>query len=520
MKHRRRARAAARGHDGHDPRDLAVGDRQPLRVARARARTTRRRSPTAARSRADDTQRAGRPRPALQHARPEDAHGPAEGDPGPGRPTTAGKAPRGAPSRCEYLSPALTTTSRLTERAGRRRRGLRALLVDTSTADGGDRRAPRRPGASWWATRTPRPRAIGDENVALVARAGPAAGHAAQGQHHVREPARDARRPGPAGGRVQAGHARTWRRSSRACARWSRDARPTVRDLRMLIRTPRQEQRPDRADGEAAAARAADLAPSSRARSGRSTARRSSSTRCASTRPTWPAGSPSSARAPRPTTPTATTRASSRSSARSASTTADRPADADARRASASTASSPPVRRCPGGAMQPPPDGSAPFVVDGLRSRRRATGPTDAAPAHSPRRWCVALPVLRRARRRRRRRRRRGYEVRAIFDNVAAAVPGRGREGRRGEGRRDRVDGRDRRQEGGGGAADRRRPLHALPRRRAVHGPAAVADRREVRGVRSRAPPSRPELARSTTATARASTCCRSSARARRWTST
>ena len=68
-------RAASRGHHGDRPRDLALGDRQPLRLDLARARTPSPSSPTAATIAADRTTVAGRPRPALQHARRADPDG-------------------------------------------------------------------------------------------------------------------------------------------------------------------------------------------------------------------------------------------------------------------------------------------------------------------------------------------------------------------------------------------------------------------------------------------------------------
>ncbi len=132
---------------------------------------------------------------------------------------------------------------------------------------------------------------------------------------------------------------------------------------------------------------------------------------------------------------------------------------------------------------------------------------------------CAVLPVVLLVGPRRRRRRLRLHGARDLRQRRRRGA-GRGREGGRRQGRRDRVDGRDRRQEGRRGPAHRRRPLHAVPQGREVRRPPAVADRREVRGVRAghrrRARSSR----RSRTATARASTCCRWRAPARPSTST
>ena len=80
-------------------------------------------------------------------------------------------------------------------------------------------------------------------------------------------------------------------------------------------------------------------------------------------------------------------------------------------------------------------------------------------------------------------RRARNYQVRAIFDDVARGA-GRGREDRRREGGQDRVDRRDAGQQGGRDRCTSTRPASRPSTRRALHDPAAVADRREVRRVR------------------------------------
>ena len=56
-----------------------------------------------------------------------------------------------------------------------------------------------------------------------------------RGEHDVREPARDARRPRRAGRRVQARDQGPRPVPAPSCARSSRDARPTIRDLRRLV---------------------------------------------------------------------------------------------------------------------------------------------------------------------------------------------------------------------------------------------------------------------------------------------
>ena len=127
--------AAARGHEGHDPGDVAVGDRQPLRRAHAGARTTRRRSTRAGSIDGRRDLGAGRPRPALQHARPGHARRPAEVHHR-ARPTsTTGKSAKAAEA-LKYLSPALNTTSRLTKELIADDAVFERFLIDTSKAVG------------------------------------------------------------------------------------------------------------------------------------------------------------------------------------------------------------------------------------------------------------------------------------------------------------------------------------------------------------------------------------------------
>ena len=151
------------------------------------------------------------------------------------------------------------------------------------------------------------------------------------------------------------------------------DLRPTIADLRDLIRLPGADN--DLTELTAAQPRLAELtARCSRARSGRSTARSRWSRTPASTRPTSPAGSRSSVRWRRTTTQTATTRALCRSSARPAGTRTTR--SPRCRRSSAREG----FRRgilhyCPGGAVQPPPDGSAPVPAEGCNPSDSPTGP-------------------------------------------------------------------------------------------------------------------------------------------------
>ena len=201
----RRVRAAARGH-----------------AARRSARTRCRASPTATsrsssgpndargdrgrrRDPADDATRAGGPRPALQHARPGHARGPPEDRPGLGATQVDGKVRGGQrePSLPQPGAVHLVRSSRASSSATARRSS-----ASSATPRGRGARSPS--GATTsprsWATPTP-PRARSATRTWRSARAlGPAAGHAAQRQHDVREPARDARRPRRARGRVEAGH--------------------------------------------------------------------------------------------------------------------------------------------------------------------------------------------------------------------------------------------------------------------------------------------------------------------------
>ncbi len=132
--------------------------------------------------------------------------------------------------------------------AGARPAGARALPEGRRRP-----RCPRSPSAATTSTSlvgntNSAMRAIGDESVVAPAGARAAAGHAAQGQHDLREPALHARRPRPARRRVEAGHEASSRRSSARCARsWPRRG-PRSPTCATLIRAPGPEQRPDRAD--------------------------------------------------------------------------------------------------------------------------------------------------------------------------------------------------------------------------------------------------------------------------------
>ena len=153
--------------------------------------------------------------------------------------------------------------------------------------------------------------------------------------------------------------------------------------------------------------------------------------------------------------------------------------------------------RCPGGATQPPPDGSAPW--------RDTDGSVDCDPRHGaprPMRRIFAIAVVLGVGRRRRScsasarptTPARGYEVRAIFDNVSGAVEGEDVKIAGAKvGEIDELDVTPDKKavvvleiDGAG--------LRAVPRGRPLHDPAAVADRREVRRVRPGHAPTQPEL--------------------------
>ena len=195
-------RRCARAPQAVDPPDLAVGHRQPLHRADARAQlgegARRRRD---ARRRLDHRRR--RPRPALQHARPGHAQGPAGRHPGLRRAVRGQGRAGGRGGR--VLQPVPVDHAPARQPADRRTRARSTRLHRQLLARGHRRRrAPRRP-------RRPRrqherdgaPRSAA-ENVALAQALGLLPTTLRRGQHDVRQPARDARRPRRARRRVQA----------------------------------------------------------------------------------------------------------------------------------------------------------------------------------------------------------------------------------------------------------------------------------------------------------------------------
>ena len=224
------------GTHGRDPPDLAVGHRQPLHRADARARTRRKELDDGATLTAGSTTARRRPRPALQHARPEDAQGPAGRHPGL-RHAVRGQGRGGRrggqvlqPVRCRpragsstsstagrgALTDFIVNSSRAVTALAERRDDLAALVGNTNATAARDRARERRarPGA----------RAAAD--------------HAAARQHDVREPARDARRPRRARRRVQAGDQGPRAVPARAAPARARARSPTIHDLRRLVTPP------------------------------------------------------------------------------------------------------------------------------------------------------------------------------------------------------------------------------------------------------------------------------------------
>ena len=195
-------RAAARGHAGGDPPDLAVGHRQPLhradpgaelgqgarrrRDARASARPPT--SSTSTRSSTRSTRTRARTCRASSRASPAQYEGTRQG----GR--RVGRVLQPVPVD---LAPARQPADAGRDRADRLHRQLLARRHR-------GRRAPRRP-------RRPRRQRERDRRGdrlrerRAVGGARRAADHAAPRQHHVRQPARDARRPRRARRRVEAG---------------------------------------------------------------------------------------------------------------------------------------------------------------------------------------------------------------------------------------------------------------------------------------------------------------------------
>ena len=196
--------------------ELAVGHRRPLHLARPRPEQRGRdRGRRRDHRRPDD--RAGRPRPALQHARRGHPQGPPGHHQGLRRRSIDGRCRRRNES-LEYFNPALSTTSALTREIVSRQGDVRAL-----------RHRARRRSAAIAERRDDLTDLVGNANTTAArhrrrerrarARARPPAAHAAQGEHHLRQPAR---RRSTTSTRSSTSRSRPPRTSRRSCARCAR----------------------------------------------------------------------------------------------------------------------------------------------------------------------------------------------------------------------------------------------------------------------------------------------------------
>ena len=264
-------RPLRRGHAGDHPPGIAVGRRQPLHRPRASrppttgedpataassTRPTRRRRSTSTSSSTPSTRR--RARRSAASIRGYAA-------------SYQGRAPRPTPAAA-YLEPLAGRLDRLFEELNSDTPTLKRFIVASSqlVGDLAARRArPRRP------RRPPRDHDHRDRPPEAGARhrdRRPARLHAPR-RHDLRQPARDARRPQAARRRVQARRQEAAALLRRSCARWPSDARPTLRDLSALIRSPgadndlieltksavplrRHRRRPDQAQRQEARGRA------------------------------------------------------------------------------------------------------------------------------------------------------------------------------------------------------------------------------------------------------------------------
>ena len=354
-----------------------------------------------------------------------------------------GQGRRGRPVG-EVLQPAAVDLA--PARAGGRPRTRARSRASSSTPRGPSPRSPS--AATTCRPRRQRERDRGGDRAGerrAGAGARPAADHAAARQHDVREPARHARRPRRARRRVQARD-----QGPRAVPARAAPARRAPRGRRsatcaLLVRPRRRRQRPGR--GHAASCprlqHVATPGLPQRPRGARAARSRCSSSR-APTRPTSSAGSATSARAPRTTTPTATSRASSRSSTPSSSPTT--------RPAACSRRSRRPARL---DGLQTGADPPLPGRRHAAAAGRLGAVHATAAASTATRRLVAPRPMRRVARHRpadrgrrrvrgrragRGRRRRRRLQGPRDLRQRRLRHPGRGRQGRGRQGRRDRLD--------------------------------------------------------------------------------
>ena len=241
------------GTAGRHPAHVAVGHRQPLRRADARrpatprsCRTAPRSTPTRRPTSSTSTRSSTRSTSARAATSPDVIKGFATQYEGKG--AEAGQSTK-------YFNPLLSSSRRLVQQVTEDEGALTRFLVNSSRAVTAI--AERRDDlADLVANANATASAIGQRERRAGARARPAADHAAAGQHDVREPARDARRPRRAGRRVQARDqgpgAVPARAAPAACATRGRRSTTCARSSR----TPRPGQRPRRGHAQDAAAAA------------------------------------------------------------------------------------------------------------------------------------------------------------------------------------------------------------------------------------------------------------------------
>ena len=211
-------RAAAPGHARHRPPGLALRRRQPLHRPPPPGRTTQPRSPTAARSSRSSTTTAvdlDEIFNTLDEPTRKDLQ---QADQGPRTPSTQGRGEQ-MNAGLLYLNPSLSASSRLFRELNADSKLLERFVVSSSqlVTDLADRREDVSGLVDNLATTT---NAIGSEQAGAGRLRRAAAGLHAPRQHDLPEPARDARRPRAAGGRLQAGRQEAAARSSPSCARW------------------------------------------------------------------------------------------------------------------------------------------------------------------------------------------------------------------------------------------------------------------------------------------------------------
>ena len=393
----------------------------------------------------------GRPRPALQHLRPQDAQGAQRRHP---RLRPAQYAGQGEEANAgwPYLNPSLAASSRLFSELNSRHAAARALHRRLLAARHRPRRPPRRPRRPRRPPRHHHRRDRPPEAGAVDGDRRPARLHAPR-QHDLRQPARHARRPHAARRRLQAGGQEAAPVPRRAAPAGARRAPDAARPLAPRP-PPGRRQRPDRADEACGAA------------ARRRRRRRSSATASSATAPSRPR--PRRSRSPRPSSPTraptrptctgwfddfshsgvydalggASRAGAPRQRVRATSTAclqaADRAGAARARR-SRTRRRCDQRNRCPG---------ADPSATAG-RSSRPPTSPATRRRCRRGREARVLLVILVRGRRRRRLRSRAGAganpDKRQVLGRVRQRV--RPRQGRRREGRR-RARGQDHRAAG------------------------------------------------------------------------